>query len=219
MTRCCVLFPLALLVCSDAARGRTIEMTCFDLTGFAVISPEAPLQGWVGTGQSMTADKWGNFSSASIDVIPPRSMLVRFDLSQIPKGMQITNAELVVPVSYQPGVVVRLSVFRLMAEWGVGVCEKFRMRRPQELPWGEAGARGAGTDRTVNPTAHVELSRVATEARINVTGDVELWYSGGASNQGWIFIGDDPGQWVRIVSPIYSGREGWRLRITYEPKP
>jgi hypothetical protein len=219
MRRCRLLFPLVLVACAASARGRTIEMNCFDLTGFAVISPEAPLQSWVGTGQSVTAEKWGNFSSASIDVIPPRSMLVRFDLSQIPKGMQITDAELVVPISLQPGVAMRLSVFRLMAEWGVGVCEKFRTRRPQELPWAETGARGAGTDRTVNPTARVELSRIATEARINVTGDVELWYSGGASNQGWIFIGDDPAQWARIASPIFAGREGWRLRITYEPKP
>src|SRR5260221_250679 len=109
MRRVVLIVTLVVSVCSTS-QGRTIELNCFDMTGFAVISPEAPLLGWVGSGHPTSGSQPGNFASSAIDVGPGRSMLVRFDLSQIPKDMRITRAELVAPILVQPALNSRFSV-------------------------------------------------------------------------------------------------------------
>jgi hypothetical protein len=209
---------IALVISPVVVIARTIEMNCSDMTGFAIISAEAPLEGWVSTGTAPTATNFGAYYASTIDVTQQRTMLMRFDLSQVPKDVQITRAELIIPIAYQPGTNLRFAVYRIVNEWGAGVCEKFRTRRPQEQPWAEPGAKGIGTDRAQTATQYVELTKTETDIRVNVTADLELWQSGAATNQGWLLCAEDQYNWIRIASPVYSQRAQWRLRVTYEPK-
>ena len=55
-----------------------------------------------------------------------------------------------------------------------------------------------------------------SEESVNVTGDVELWYSGAAENRGWMLTMEDD-FYIRLASPSYSNHGSWKLRITYEP--
>jgi hypothetical protein len=53
---------------------------------------------------------------------------------------------------------------------------------------------------------------------VNVTEDVELWYTGAAANHGWILTHEDTGSLIRLSSPVWATRGNWKLRITYEPE-
>ena len=51
---------------------------------------------------------------------------------------------------------------------------------------------------------------------MNVTQDVELWYSGAAPNRGWLLTFDS---YSILISPTHMAeRSKWELRITYEPE-
>jgi hypothetical protein len=56
------------------------------------------------------------------------------------------------------------------------------------------------------------------EVTMNVTQDVELWYSGAAPNHGWILTAEDADLFLRMSSPFWGSPKGWKLRITFEPE-
>jgi hypothetical protein len=58
----------------------------------------------------------------------------------------------------------------------------------------------------------------AGEQVINLTEDVELWYTGAGTNHGWALTVEDADVLVRLASPIGAGKGQWRLRVTYEPE-
>jgi hypothetical protein len=178
----------------------------------AILCAEAPRTSWAGfEGTS------GLFSDFYVDLYATRAFLIRYPIDQIPKGQRITSAEWTLPVNYLlPAAEHRLYVRRLLKEWGPGVSHQYRMVRPKKEEWAVPGARGAGSDRVAKASVVVRVA-VAREPIVNVTEDVELWYSGAAANHGWILNNEDEGRLVRLNRPTWGGIPTWKLRITYEP--
>lgn len=209
-----MLLLLADLVWSAAPlAARTIELTDLDCDRMAVISAQARRSGW-----AMTELGPGEFTSTLLDLRAERSLLIRFPLDRIPAGQRIARAEWVVPVDLISGTTeAKLHIRRLLGEWGSGVCHDFRTQRPKPIAWNQPGANGASTDRASRPSVVVAVPGPG-ELTINVTEDVELWYSGVAENQGWIVTVEDPVALVRLSSPFWTGLGRYKLRITYEPE-
>lgn len=198
---------------SAAASARTIELTDLDCEQMAAIGPQAPRSSWVAYESGV-----GEFSTIYFDLVAERSFLIRYPLDRIPAGQRITRAEWVLPVVLtSPAGERRLNVRRIVGAWGPGVCHQFRTQRPKPIPWALPGAAGISTDRANQPSAVVRISG-AGEQVVNVTEDVELWYTGAVENHGWILSVDDPTGLIRLYSPCYSGRGMYKLRITYEPE-
>lgn len=197
---------------SAAGLARTIEMTDADCDRMACIGLQAPRSSWM-----MTELGAGEYSTLFLDIKSERSFLIRYPLDRIPPGQRITRAEWILPISIvNPPADGRLYVRRIIGPWGVGVCHDFRMQRPKKLPWTVPGAGGASTDRATQASV---IARVKPgEVTINVTEDVELWYTGAAENQGWIVTVEDPALLVRVHSPLWAGTGLLKLRITYEPE-
>jgi hypothetical protein len=104
----------------------------------------------------------------------------------------------------------------MVVSWGPGVCFQYREARPKPVEWTEPGARGNASDRSERPTA-IALCKTGEETILNVTQDVELWHSGAAENNGWMFTIEEDAQ-LRLPTPAGATRGSWKLRITYEPK-
>lgn len=207
-------FSCVFATSNDSLFARTIELTDFDCDRMAVISPQAARSSW-----AMTELGPGEFTSTLLDLRAERAFLIRFPLTRIPEGQRIARAEWVVPVDLisTVGADVKLHVRRLLGEWGPGVCYEYRMQRPQAVKWNQPGAKGVSTDRASQPSAVVPVAGPG-ELTINVTEDVELWYTGAAQNQGWIVTVEDPAALIRLTSPLWVGQGKYKLRITYEPE-
>jgi hypothetical protein len=206
---------LLLLFSAQLAFARTIVITDEDCERMAAIASEAPRLSWAayesGPG-TWTTQFW-------LDLRTSRSLLIAFPLDKIPKGQRITNAELVFIVAHVEND-QRLTFRRILGDWGIGVCHDYRMVRPKKLTWGMAGARALSTDCAAKASAVARISSKG-EKSVNVTEDVELWYTGAAKNQGWIVRVEDQSSSLQLYSPLSwypSGRGKWQLRITYEPE-
>jgi len=197
------------LVLTPALPARTVAITDEDCDRMAAITAEAPNLGWAGF------ETGGGFAPIYIELQRQRAFLIRYPIDKlIPKGQRITQAEWVIPVVYCNGE-QKLYVHRILGEWGAGVCHKYRSVRPQKVEWITPGARGA-SDRAVKPSATPRVNEIG-DLVVNVTQDVELWYSGASKNNGWIVTVDDGG-FLRLSSPVWTTRGNWKLRITYEPE-
>lgn len=194
-------------------QARTIVMDATSCDRMAAIAKPAPRMSWAArtSGDDI-------YNTGQIDLTDERALLLRFPLDQIPAGNRIAHAELVVTVAAFSGVDPRFYVWRLLADWGHGVCYDYRTTLPKETPWTKPGARGLSSDRATRPTDIVRPTEIG-EVVINVTEDVELWYTDQAPNNGWILTVEDPGVTMNLTSPTWTGAPGWRLRITYEPAP
>jgi hypothetical protein len=203
------------LFTATPALGRTIVITDEDCENIAMISPEAPRLSWAAFESSP-----GVFSTHAVQFIPNRAFLIRYPLDRIPKKQRITKAELVIPVNYLAGE-PRLEVRRVLADWGAGVCYTYRKTSPKKFKWAKAGGRGVSTDVTLKPTAVAKLTETGPKT-VNVIADVELWYTGGAVNRGWVLrlVKSDGlmAQMLSPLSPFLPGQGKWKLRITYEPR-
>jgi hypothetical protein len=206
MTAC--IFSLVLI--APIAHARTIELSDIDADLIACIRPECPRMSFAGYEIAP-----GVFTSDYIGLRPKVSMLIRVPLDKIPAGMRITKAEWIIHVAYQSHDTARMHAWRMTTEWGIGACYQYRMTRPKPIPWAVEGARGSATDRAEDPTAIAE-TRSAKDVNLNVTQDVELWYSGAAPNYGWMFTNEDDIDF-RLNPPASTTRGTWKLRITYEP--
>jgi hypothetical protein len=208
-----VLAAFVLLLGVAPLSARTIVLTDEDCDDMAVISEDAPNLSW-----AMYESSTSVYSTYVVQLTSKRAVLVRYPLDKIPKGQRITSAEWVVPVSYLAGT-PHWQLRRVLVDWGIGVCHKYRQTYPKKVKWSKPGARGISSDRALKPTAKVKLTEVKDVA-FNVTEDVELWYSGGTANNGWILTEENDGiiQMPGPLSPWVSGKGRWKLRITYEPK-
>jgi hypothetical protein len=206
-------FALLICVVCGSAQARTIVITDEDCEAIAAISAAAPRLGWAGL-----ANAPGQFTNHQIDLTSRSSFLIRYPLERIPPGHRITKAEWTLPhVLVYPVTGVKLNVYRALKPWGVGVSHELRMIRPERVAWSKPGARGVGQDRAARPTASVSVKGTA-EATFNVTTDLELWYSGAATNYGWILTIDETDAMVRLHSPFWGAPKGFKLRITFEPE-
>ena len=142
-----------------------------------------------------------------LDLRAERAFLIRYPLDRIPAGQRITRAEWIVPVD-------------LISATG----------REPSCTSGESSALGEPASVTITarnvPSRSPGLSRARRASRptgprsrrpsspcpgpgeltINVTEDVELWYTGAAENQGWIVTVEDPAALVRLNSPLWVGQ-------------
>lgn len=199
-------FLIILLVLLAPIKGwsKTITLTSQDVDLAANIGEESLRQGWLG----WTSSNYVIFASGG------HGFLIRYSLDKIPKGQRITYVELKLQVStHSPQS--RLHIWRLIAEWGAGVSHQFRMLRPKKLEWTVLGARGNSTDRATKPTSIMKVNE-DTFQTVNVTEDVELWYTGATSNCGWLITGEDAGTLILLGSPIMG--IPWELQVTYEPQ-
>ena len=203
---------LLLLLSVAGASARTITLTDRDADRCASISADNPRAGWAGS----EGPPGAFFDDTYFSINQSQSAMIRFPIDQIPANQRIVNAELTIPL-YTPYASQRLFVWRLLADWGFGVCHRYRQVRPEKLAWAKPGARGPGADRAVEPTRAIPLVVGAPEVRVDVTRDVQFWYSGTAKNCGWLLTAEDDGQYIMLYSPAYQGAGRWSLRITYEP--
>jgi hypothetical protein len=204
--------PVALvLMAAGSLSARTITLTGDDCDQVAIISAQEPRLSWSGY---MAAP--GIFSTyTQLNLYPHHAILVRFPLDKIPRDQRITKAEWTIPSSYVAGTKPQLSVHRLLAEWGTGVCHQYRQTFPKKLEWTAAGAKGVASDRANQLSAVFKYDKAGTQT-VDVTQDIELWYTKAVPNRGWI-LNLEPDTAVYLPSPYPGGAE-WKLQITFEPK-
>jgi hypothetical protein len=212
MMRLLPLSVVALLIGVAPLSARTIIFSESDCKYMAAITAEAPRLSWAAFEAST-----GDFNGAYMEMFPRRAFLIRYPIERIPKGQRITDAQWIFSSRHKGAGEVRLSVRRLLVEWGAGVCYQYRMTRPTKVEWSTPGALGPSTDRVAKPSSVVRVQETG-EHVVNVTEDVELWYTGAAPNYGWMLSLDDAGAYLRLTSPVWTTRGQWKLRITYEPE-
>jgi hypothetical protein len=213
MRRCWFLVPAVLVLATTSAQARTITLTAADCDQMAILSARSPRLSWAGI-QPLTGVF---YTYPSMQLFPDMALLLRFPLDKIPKGQRITKAELFISPDYVAGT-PRVSVRRLLADWGPGVCHDYCRTVPKKVKWAEPGGRGAGTDRTAKDSSSIRMDKVA-EYSADVTEDVELWYTGATANRGWILMIDNDSGPFYAATP-YGGDENsskrWKLQITFE---
>ena len=205
---------LLLGLLAGPAAARTITLTAEDCDRAAVLSEKAPRLSWA----VFQAAPGVYDTTGSLQVFRDITVLLRFPLDAIPKGQRITKATLTVRASHVDGG-PKLLVRRVLADWGTGVCHSYRRAAPEKVGWAVPGGRGDATDRAAKVSATFHFS-AAGEQTVDVTEDVELWYTGAAANHGWL-MALDAGHAVYLPSPYAPGTEGpkqWKLQITYEPQ-
>lgn len=204
---------LALALCAVPAHAKTIILTAQDADRVAAIADVAPRM------SLCFFETWpGTMYMNQVGVSQGRSVLMRYNLASIPAGQRITHAEWVLPVTSFSGSEPRFYAWRMIAEWGPGVCHLYRVTLPKKVEWVRPGARGHSSDRATRPSEIIRLTE-AGERVINVTEDLELWYTKAAPNNGWMLTVEDPGVQVIFPSPVWAeGVNTWKLRITYEPE-
>lgn len=208
---CLPIFCLCLAMALPAA-ARTIVFDANEAEKMAVISDVAPRMSWA------ACEAWPSvYTTSHIDLVPGRSFLIRFALGKIPPGQRLTFAELILPVQSCTGIDPRFYLWRVLAEWGAGVSHLYRMTAPGKVEWSMPGAGGLASDRAMQPSAVVRVL-ASGEQVLNVTKDLELWYTGAAPNCGWLFTIEDPEILIRFASPAWDAMAAWKLRITYEPE-
>jgi hypothetical protein len=195
--------------------ARTITLTADDCDQMAVLSARAPRLGWAVT----QAGAGVFYTIPQLQLYPDMALLMRFPLDKLPKGQRITKAELTLTAEYVAGA-PQIGVRRLLADWGPGVCQRYRRTFPKKEEWAEAGGRGTPGDRAAKDSGVFRIDK-AGDYTVDVTEDVELWYTGATANRGWILaIGN--GQGVVYLSSPYAPQLGtgkrWRLRVTFEPQ-
>jgi hypothetical protein len=205
---------IAVLLAASPLAARTITLTAEDCDQIAVLSPVAPRVSW-----GVTRHAAGVFDTThQLQLYQNTTLLIRFPLDKIPKGQRITKAELTFKAEYKDGE-PKAQLRRVLAEWGPGVCHLYRMTYPKKVEWAQPGGRGGATDIASKVTATV-LVQALREYTVDVTEDVELWYTGAAANRGWS-LWQDTAYALYLPSPYNPHSDSarlWKLRITYEPQ-
>lgn len=201
-----------LLWACPTLHARTITIEDSKITHIAHVGPEVPQASWIGSTSTT-----GIYTTSMLEMTPGRRLLIQYPLDQIPAGQRIVSAQWVFPVTYAPFDAQRLFVWRVLQPWGLGVNLAMRIQVPNPIPWSSPGADAPGIDRAITPTATIPING-AQEYVIDVTQDVELWYTGVAPNHGWVMALDEGNRYVRLASPLYTNKSVFTLRITYEPE-
>jgi hypothetical protein len=203
---------VALLLGAAPLSARTITLTAEDADQMAVISAQAPRLSWAAVRHGPGAFHAG----PQLQMFQRSAVLIRIPLEQIPPGQRIIKAELTLKAEHVDGP-VRLDLRRLTADWGHGVCHLYRRAYPRKEEWAQPGGRGPG-DRA-DRAAPLHFKAVG-EQTVDVTEDIDLWYTGAAANRGWI-LSFESGYSVYFRSPYWPATDGakeWKLRITFEPR-
>jgi len=210
-----LLVVLTLLALAAPASARTIVLTDEDCERMAVLSADAPRLSWAA--QEMQPGVWT--TKYTLHLKSNKAFLLAFPIDRLPRDQRITNAELILPIAHVDGE-QRLTVRRVVGDWGPGVCWQHRTARPKPIEWTRPGAAAPSSDCAARATANVRIG-ARGETAVNVTEDVELWYTGAANNNGWVFRVEDQSAQIELLSPLSTypnGRGSWKLRVTYEPE-
>jgi hypothetical protein len=205
-----LLAACALLFFSVSLSARTITLTAEDCEQMAVISEQAPRLSWAPIQMSP-----GVYTNHQLQWHPHMTVLIRFPIEQIPKGQNITKAELTMPTEYIGGGKPQVNVHRILTEWGAGVCHQYRLVYPKKVEWDKPGCRGVASDRANKVSAVFRIDKVGDQT-VDVTGDVELWYTAAVPNRGWILNLEEGG--IIYAPTLHPRGIRWKLQITYEPK-
>lgn len=203
---------------TGSVSARTITITAEDCNQMACISANLPRLSW-----AMIQHAPGVVNTQpQIHFGGKQALLMRFPITDIiPKGQRITKAEFTIAPTYMGGASASVHVRRLVAEWGTGVCHEYRMTHPQKVEWAQPGGRGAATDRANKDSAVFKITK-AGEYTVDVTEDLELWYTGGTVNRGWILTLERDGEIIYLQSPYtvgyLGGGKSWKVQITFEPQ-
>jgi hypothetical protein len=203
---------LLVVAVTAPAPARTVTLTALDCDRMAFISKALPDYSWAVSNAKGRSDVSGR-----LDLAPGTGLLMRFSLDSIPKDQRILRAELtMIPDYIYAGP--RVQVRRILADWGTGVNYRYSRTFPTKVEWSQPGARGA-SDRALQLTGAMTL-KVRAENTIEVTQDVDLWYTGAAPNRGWILNLENDRGVTYLPSPYFphgATPKSWRLLITYEP--
>ncbi|MFW6038870.1 MAG: hypothetical protein ACOC9P_00145 [bacterium] len=202
---------LSLCVLNGQAAAATVELDAGDISKGAAIHADAPRLSWAGNARGN-----GHFDAGNLPITSKTSALLRYDLSRIPDDMKIISARWTLPTRASSGV--KLHVWRILAEWGPGVCHRYRTTQPEPVPWHTPGAGAIGIDRTIQPTGAIQVDEESEKVVVNVTRDVAMWHSGAQPNHGWLLSVEQDEAHVTVESPLHRGADAWVLRVTYEPK-
>jgi hypothetical protein len=178
-----------------------------------MIASDAPRLSWAGY---RGTSGYGSGTLAFCNLEARQSaFLITFPIDRIPEGMRITNATLsmVCILNYENRH--RLEVRRIIGDWGDGVSYLYRRTLPEKVLWTEPGAAAVGSDQARRATGVIKLKGMG-EIEINVTEDVELWYSQAMANDGWILRLESEGA-INFYSPTWNPGH-WRLDVSYEPR-
>lgn len=212
MTKKFLLIFCAYLAMALSGAANTIIFDAGAADKMAAISQVAPRLSWAACEAAP-----GVFNTSFLDLVPGRSFLIRFALNKIPAGQKIVFAELILPVQSSTGADPRFYIWRVLTEWGPGASHLYRMTLPGKVEWAVPGARGISADRATRPSAVVRV-RAPGEQVVNVTEDLELWHTGAAPNNGWLFTVEDPELLIRLAFPAWDAAAAWKLRVTFEPE-
>ena len=205
-----------LLLLAGSLDARTVTLTAEDCDQMAALSPRAPRLSWA----CLLVGEKSYYTENQVQLHADMALLMRFSLARIPPKQRITKAEFSMPVAYLGGGLCEISVRRLVADWGLGVCHLYRRTHPEKIEWTKPGGRGASTDRANKDSAVFRFDKVG-EYTVDVTEDVELWYTGAVPNRGWILAFENqagPAYTHSPYSPQYGGGKKWKLQVTYEPQ-
>ncbi|MGQ9516785.1 MAG: DNRLRE domain-containing protein, partial [Anaerolineae bacterium] len=148
------------------------------------------------------------------------STLIRFDLSPLPAGAQITSAVLSLNATYrQDDITLTIAVYRLKRDWVANQATWELAAAGQ--PWTVPGANGAGSDRAIS--AFTQVPAAATGwIDFDLTALVRKWHGGEYPNYGLLLraegTGGPAGKSLYSFVDSSSGATGFRpkLTITYE---
>lgn len=166
---------------------------------------------------------------------------VMFSLASIPAGQVIESATLQLGIIPNPGDSTlfvngySIDVHRLLVSWiegdgltgansgTTGITWNSRDKGGTLANWAVPGALGLGSDRVATPTATVGAANVtAGILSVDVTSDVDAWYTGDASNFGWVL--DSTTVQEGSYAGFYSRNNEFAsiqptLVVTYSPIP
>jgi hypothetical protein len=160
-----------------------------------------------------------------------RRTLLQFDLSTIPANVTLLSAALHLYVEAAAGV-QNIAVYRCLVAWDEGTGNNAAgdaswNQRQSGVNWSTAGANGSGTDRASSATVQINDPAVNTVVEANVLADVQAWYEGSATNNGWVlsytetnnsriklFVSSDhPAPSVRPALVVLFASKGQKIRV------
>ncbi len=161
--------------------------------------------------------------------------LVRFDLSAIPAGAQVTAATLTMTLKRVQSGISQVSLHKVTESWGEGSslcntpCGHGTAAQPGDATWlhrvypGSNWTAPGGTffpasSATTTVTPSVDMAFNWSGAQL--TADIQSWVGGAATNAGWIILDDAPDHAKAFASLQYPvAAERPQLSITYTVPP
>jgi hypothetical protein len=116
-----------------------------------------------------------------------QSVLVRFDLSPLPAGIQIVSANLSLWCYYaQFSTPTLIEAYQVLRSWTDAEATWNEWRSGEA--WAEPGCNGGGVDRTTVPVTTRNLSTAERWYAFDITSAVRQWASGSVPNYGLLLL-------------------------------